>query len=98
MYDAMLDTACTYSLMRHSQWNQICEGEVLKPPENQKFAHANGKTYSAVGKATIIYVWHGLMWSLETYVVEDSNLTCNRSIQDLEAVFDKLHQASMTKP
>ncbi|XP_043954155.1 uncharacterized protein LOC122820644 [Gambusia affinis] len=76
MYNAVLDTACTYSLMRNSQWKIIAkEGEVLKPADNQKFELANGKTYSALGKATIIYGWHGMMWSLETFVVEDDNLT-----------------------
>lgn len=75
-YHAVLDTACTFTLMRHSQWQEMARTEEhLKQADNQRFALANGRTYSAMGKTTILYCWHGMMWSLDTFVVEDANLT-----------------------
>ena len=71
-FDAVMDTGCSYTLMRRSDWQRICRaGEQLVKCEDRKFVLADGKQHQAVGKVKLIYDWHGQMWSVVTYVLND---------------------------
>lgn len=69
------NTRSPHQLMWQSLWLELArDGQQLKPCDNQSLALAYGVTYGTVGKIQLLYCWHEMMWSLETYIMADENL------------------------
>lgn len=73
--DAVVDTGCTFTLMRRNLWEKIKkEGETLTPGLEQRFVMANGQESTAMGKTTLLFKLHDLQISTVVYVLDDKYL------------------------
>lgn len=46
----------------------------MQTNRNRSFALADGQTHASEGKVPITFEWHGLMWTLDTYIMSDNQL------------------------
>ena len=74
--EAVVDTGSTYTLMQNSLWQQLTRpGERMVIGEDRPFVLADGKAHTAMGMVKLAYVWHGSVWAVETYIMDDRHLT-----------------------
>jgi len=73
--EAIVDTGSTYSLMQKRLW------EAIKKPEegllqslNRTFMVADGKAHVSEGRTPVAYEWHGMVWTIDTYVMPNEHL------------------------
>lgn len=72
---ALLDTGCTFTLLKKQLWNQVQRPEdTLIPCEDQAFVLADGQTHGSLGKVRLAYNLHGELWTLDTYIKDDIHL------------------------
>ncbi|XP_077053567.1 uncharacterized protein LOC143704722 [Siphateles boraxobius] len=73
--DAVLDSGCTYSLMRKTLWNNIKKtGESLSASEIPKFIMANGQESKAIGRTTLLLSLHDAHVTVSIHVLSDDQL------------------------
>lgn len=73
--EAILDTGSTFTLMQRQLWEVMAKpGEQLRKHFNRTFILADGKAQTSEGRVHITYEWHGMMWTVDTYVMADQQL------------------------
>lgn len=73
--EAIVDTGCTFTLMQKHLWETLARpGKQMQTNHNRSFALADGQTHVSEGKVPMAFEWHGLMWTLDTYIMLDSQL------------------------
>lgn len=72
--EAILDTGSTFTLMQYQLWEALAgPGEPMRH-FNRTFVLADGKTQTSEGRVPITYEWHGMMWTVDTYVMANKQL------------------------
>ncbi|XP_028286092.1 uncharacterized protein LOC114451563 [Parambassis ranga] len=73
--EAVMDSGCTFTLMKNSLWQQLTRwGERLEAGANRPFVLADGKAHTAIGMVKLAYLWHGTVWVVDTYIMDDRHL------------------------
>lgn len=73
--EAILDTGSTFTLMQRKLWEALAKpGEQIQKHSNRTFMLADGKAQKSEGRVPITYEWHGLVWTVDTYVMADEQL------------------------
>ncbi len=73
--EAVVDTGLTYSLMQKQLWESVKKPEErLLQGSSRTFMVADGKALESEGRTPVDYDWHGMVWSIDTYIMSDEHL------------------------
>ncbi|RXN23822.1 Transposon Ty3-I Gag-Pol [Labeo rohita] len=73
--EAVVDTGSTYSLMQKQLWEAVKKPEErLLQGSSRSFMVADGKAHVSEGRIPMEYDWHGMVWTIDTYIMSNEHL------------------------
>lgn len=65
-----------FTLMQRRVWEALAKpGEQMKQHLISNFVLADGKVQTSEGRIPVTYEWHGMFWTVDTYVMSDQKLS-----------------------